>query len=473
MGIKFERAPETKDEIQCECAVMGIVGTGNAARLVRDGLHIMQHRGQEATGIATTFMLNHQVLVVVKKLGLAMEAITEDDLSKTLEGNLAIGHNRYSTAGASDLINSQPHISADPPIAFCANGDIIQNNYDLMRDFISKKGVYFNCRNDSELTVKLIAYYIQQGQPYIEAIQRVQDELVGSYSALMLYEGKLIAFRDIHGIRPLVFGKTSTGWAIASETCALDAVGAKYVRDVEAGEILVFDRNERPVSYKAIKPQTPAHCVFELIYFSRPDCIYEGIHVGLYRKYLGALLAQKNMVEADITIPVPDSSNDAALGFARESGIPFEFALRRNHYEGRSFIKPKQSQRDDTVRRKLNPDATIVKGKRIIEVDDSIVRGTTNRRIAKMLKDAGAIEVHIRISSPPVTHSCYYGINTPTNTELIGANKSVDEIRDFIGADSLEYLTVDDLGDAIEKHGKCRNHFCYACFNGCYPTGTT
>ena len=471
MGIKFEHEPEVEDRIQCECAVMGIIGHSDSARIALLGLHGQQHRGQEGAGIATAQTANHKKPEIVKGLGLALEAISEQDIKDKLVGDLSIGHNRYSTAGSSDLVHTQPHESSDPPIAFCANGDIIPDNYNFIRNMLANKGVYFNSRNDSELTVKFIAYYMQKGLGYISAIRNVQGGLIGSYSALMLFEGKLIAFRDPRGMRPLVYGKTKYGWAIASETCALDIVGAKFVRDVEPGEILVFEqKNSYPNFYKADKPVKPAHCVFEQVYFSRPDSVCEGIHVGSCREAFGRRLYQKCPTDADLVISVPDSGNDAALGYAEESCIPFKYGIRRSHYDGRSFIKPVQSQRDETVRRKHNPDSYVINGKRLIVVDDSIVRGTTTKQIVKMLRGAGAKEVHVRISSPPVKFSCFYGINTPDRNKLIGSYQTIDDIREFIGADSLVYLSVQDMRDIVESFGKNPDHYCYACFDGNYPT---
>ena len=452
------------DKFHEECAVMGIYGHPEAANMVYLGLYALQHRGQESCGIVTS---DGKGLISHRQMGLVADAFKEEVI-KRLEGQNAIGHNRYSTQGQSHLKNAQPFVVeySQGPIAISHNGNLV--NGTLLRNELEQAGSIFQSTSDTEVIIHLIATSKEptlMGR-IVEALSRCR----GAYSLLFLTLDKLIAARDPFGFRPLVLGRFPEGknrgaYVFASETCALDLIEAEYVRDVEPGEIVTIG----PDGVESLKPFPPvphAKCIFEYIYFARPDSKLFGHNVYQVRKSLGRQLARESGVEADMVTPVPDSGVPAAMGFAEESKIPLEFGLIRNHYVGRTFIEPQQTIRNFGVKIKLNAQRDVLQGKRVIVVDDSIVRGTTSRKIIRMLRDAGAREVHLRISSPATTGPCYYGIDTPTRGELIASANSVEEIRRFVEADTLAYLSNDGMYTYFngEKKG-----FCDACFTGNYP----
>jgi amidophosphoribosyltransferase len=452
------------DKFHEECAVMGIFGHPEAANMVYLGLYALQHRGQESCGIVTS---DGKGLISHRQMGLVADAFKEEVI-KRLEGQNAIGHNRYSTQGQSHLKNAQPFVVeySQGPIAISHNGNLV--NGTLLRNELEQAGSIFQSTSDTEVIIHLIATSKEptlMGR-IVEALSRCR----GAYSLLFLTLDKLIAARDPYGFRPLVLGRFPEGknrgaYVFASETCALDLIEAEYVRDVEPGEIVTIS----PDGVESLKPFPPvphAKCIFEYIYFARPDSKLFGHNVYQVRKSLGRQLARESGVDADMVTPVPDSGVPAAMGFSEESKIPLEFGLIRNHYVGRTFIEPQQTIRNFGVKIKLNAQRDVLQGKRVIVVDDSIVRGTTSRKIIRMLRDAGAREVHLRISSPATTGPCYYGIDTPTRGELIASANSVEEIRRFVEADTLAYLSNDGMYTYFngEKDG-----FCDACFTGKYP----
>jgi amidophosphoribosyltransferase len=452
------------DKFHEECAVMGVYGHPEAANMVYLGLYALQHRGQESCGIVSS---DGKGLISHRQMGLVADAFKEDVI-KRLEGSSAIGHNRYSTTGQSHIKNAQPFVVeySQGPIAISHNGNLV--NGALLRDELEQAGSIFQSTTDTEVIIHLIATSRESSLMgrVVEALSRVR----GAYSLLFLTLDRMIAARDPFGFRPMVLGKFVKGknqgaYVIASETCALDLIEADYEREIEPGEIVTFG----PDGMESLKPfpaAPHAKCIFEYIYFARPDSNLFGHNVYQVRKALGRQLARENPVEADLVTPVPDSGVPAAMGYAEESGIPLEFGLIRNHYVGRTFIEPQQSIRHFGVKIKLNAQKEVLEGKRVIVVDDSIVRGTTSRKIIRMLRDAGAKEVHLRISSPPTISPCYYGIDTPTRSELIASSSSVEDIRHFIEADSLAYLSREGMytGFNDEKKG-----FCDACFSGNYP----
>jgi amidophosphoribosyltransferase len=452
------------DKFHDECGVMGVCGHPEAGNLVYLGLYALQHRGQESAGIVSS---NGKVLISHRQMGLVAD-IFKEEIIKRLEGKLAIGHNRYSTTGQSHLKNVQPFVVeyAQGPIAIAHNGNLV--NAEILRGELEASGSIFQSTSDTEVIIHLIATSKEKtlmGR-IVEALSRVR----GAYSLLFLTPDRMIAARDPMGFRPLVIGRFKPGknrgaYVVASESCALDLIEADYSREVEPGEIVTFG----PDGMESLKPFPPvphAKCVFEYIYFSRPDSTLYGRGVYQVRKELGRQLARENPVTADLVTPVPDSGVPAAIGYAEESRLPLEFGLIRNHYVGRTFIEPQQSIRHFGVKIKLNAQREVLEGKRVVVVDDSIVRGTTSRKIIRMLRDAGAKEVHMRISSPPTVSPCYYGIDTPTRKELIASSHSVEEIRKFVGADSLAYLSRDGLYAFV--NGDARG-FCDACFSGSYP----
>ena len=453
------------DKFHEECAVMGVFGHPEAANMVYLGLYALQHRGQESSGIVSS---DGKVLISHRQMGLVAD-IFKEDVIKRLEGETAIGHNRYSTTGQSHLKNAQPFVVeyAQGPIAISHNGNLV--NAGVLRDELEAAGSIFQSTSDTEVIIHLIATSREStliGR-IVEALSRVR----GAYSLLFLTLDRMIAARDPMGFRPLVLGKLRGekkrgSFVVASESCALDLIEADYVREVEPGEIITFGGLKGMESLKPFPPAPHAKCIFEYIYFSRPDSILYGRNVYRVRKELGRQLARENPVKADLVSPVPDSGVPAAIGYAEESGLPLEFGLIRNHYVGRTFIEPQQSIRHFGVKIKLNAQREVLEGKRVVVVDDSIVRGTTSRKIVRMLRDAGAKEVHMRISSPPTAGPCYYGIDTPTRSELIAASNSVEEIRKFIEADSLGYLSREGMYGFLDGR---REGFCDACFSGDYP----
>ncbi len=449
------------------CGIVGVYNHPEAANLAYLGLYALQHRGQESAGIVAS---DGAELHAQRGMGLVADIFTEAAI-KSLPGSAAIGHTRYSTAGESTLKNCQPILInySRGWLACGHNGNLV--NVQKLRAELEAHGSIFQSTMDTEVLVHLIAGSRKSSlvDRVIEALRQVK----GAYSLVFLTESRMIAVRDPFGWRPLIIGRKGKEgdpggptWVVASETCALDLIEAEFVREVEPGEIVTFDRGEMQSFRPFPIPRKKAMCIFEFIYFARPDSHIFGRDVYEMRKGFGQQLAREHPVPADVVIPVPDSGVQAALGYAEESGIPFQTGLIRNHYVGRTFIEPKESIRHFGVRIKLNPVREVLRGKRVIVVDDSIVRGTTSRKIVKIIRDAGASEVHMRISSPPTTDPCFYGIDTPNKEELIAANHSVEEIRKFIGADSLGYLSTQGLYWFEKNHGEW---FCDACFTGDYP----
>ena len=447
-------------DIHEECGIFGVFGHPEAANLAYLGLYALQHRGQEGAGICSS---DGKILHLEKAMGLVSEIFSEKRL-KRLPGHSAIGHNRYSTAGSSVLKNVQPLLAnyALGSIAIAHNGNLV--NAEQMRTELESEGAIFQSSSDSEVVLHLIAR-AKSEDPY-ERITEALKDVRGAFSLLFLRENEMIALRDPFGVRPLAIGKVDGSYVVASETCAFDIINAEYIRDVEPGEMVIINENGIR-SIPALKSPRKAFCVFEFIYFSRPDSyIYNHTCVNTIRKNFGKQLAIDSPVDADIVIPVPDSGVPAAVGFAEQSGIPFDFGLIRNHYVGRTFIEPKQSIRHFGVKIKLNPVRCLLEGKRVVVVDDSIVRGTTSKKIIKMIREVGgAKEVHMRISSPPTVGPCFYGIDTPTRQELIASTHLVEEIRKYITADSLSYLSISGLR-GIVPHPE---NYCTACFDNKYP----
>ncbi|MDP9263534.1 MAG: amidophosphoribosyltransferase [Acidobacteriota bacterium] len=456
------------DKFREECGVVGIHAHPEASTLAYLGLHALQHRGQESAGIVSSDGAN---LHIKKAMGLVVDIFTEEALS-LLKGNLAIGHNRYSTTGDSALLNAQPIVvdCNKGMIALAHNGNLV--NAQQIRAKLETQGSIFQTTSDTEVIVHLIAQSKEHTLP--EAISDALRRIEGAFSLVLMTRDRLFAARDPRGFRPLSMGRIPRAAGqrddtivFASETCAFDLIGATYERDVKAGEIIVV--GPEGVSsrfYATAMPQSS--CIFEHVYFSRPDSKVFGRSVNDSREALGRQLAKEAPAEADIVVPVPDSGVTAAMGYSAESGIPFRMGLIRNHYIGRTFIEPEQSVRDFGVRLKLNPVRSVISGQRLVLIDDSIVRGTTSRKIVRMLRDAGAREVHMRISCPPTISPCFYGVDTPSKKQLIAANKSVDEIRDYIGADSLAYLSMEGMKESCGDGQKTT--YCTACYTGSYPT---
>ncbi len=451
----------TDDKLHDECGIFGVFDHPEAANLTYLGLYALQHRGQESAGIAAS---EGASLHVEKAMGWVSDVFGPERLRR-LPGRAAIGHVRYSTAGSSTIRNAQP-ISATfsrGPVALGHNGNLV--NAEALRTELESTGSIFQSTSDSEVILHLLAR--ADRQPLEAALAQALGRVSGAYSLVMLTPETLIGCRDPHGFRPLVLGRLGETWLLASETCALDLLEAEFIRDVEPGEMVLIDRN----GLRSLKPFPAARqlqCVFEYVYFARPDTTLWGQNVYSARKALGHRLAEEHPVEADIVVPVPDSGVGAALGFSERSGIPFELGLIRNHYVGRTFIEPRQGIRHFGVRVKLNPMRQTLEARRVVVVDDSIVRGTTSRKIVRMVRSAGAREVHVRISSPPIQWPCYYGIDTPTRKELIGASHRVEEIRRYLGADSVGYLSLEGMLKAV---GGDESRFCHACFTGDYRVG--
>ncbi len=451
-----------------ECGVFGIYNNLEASNLTYLGLHALQHRGQESAGIVTSDGVN---LHNHRDMGLVSDIFDEGVLAG-LPGHHAIGHVRYSTTGSSQTKNMQPIVVNyfRGALAIAHNGNL--TNAKTLRDELEGEGAIFQSTTDTEVIVHLIAKSKEE-----RLVRRIIEALIrckGAYSLLFLTPELMIAVRDPHGFRPLVMGRLGDSIVFASETCAFDLIEAEYIREIEPGEILVVDRNGIEY-FKPFGEVKHAYCVFEYIYFSRPDSFLTGRNVYQVRKELGKQLAKEHPADADIVVAVPDSGVPSAMGFAEEAGLPLELGLLRSHYIGRTFIQPQQSIRNFGVKLKLNAIKEVLDGKRVVIVDDSIVRGTTSRKIVKMIRAAGAKEVHMRISSPPTKFSCYYGIDTPLKEELIANSLETDEIRKYITSDSLGYLSMEGVMKAVE-HAKKLNgteHFCNACFTGKYPVELT
>ena len=449
------------DRFHDECGLFGIWNHPEAANVTYLGLYALQHRGQESAGIAATDGTGFHV---EKAMGWVADVFSPERLRR-LPGHRAIGHVRYSTAGSSNLRNAQPisATTARGPIAIAHNGNL--TNADALRKEMEADGAIFQSSSDTEVILHLLARAPAGGLE--EQLPHALRQVRGAYSLVILTPGALYAIRDPSGFRPLTLGRLDTAWVVASETCALDLMEARFERDVEPGEILVIS----DAGLRSIRPFPQGerlHCVFEYVYFARPDSVLWGRNVHTVRKALGRQLAREHPVSADIVIPVPDSGTSAALGFSEESGTPYEMGLIRNHYVGRTFIEPKQGIRHFGVKVKLNPMREMLEGRRVIVVDDSIVRGTTSRKIVKMIRSAGATSVHVRISSPPIQWPCYYGIDTPTRKELIASSHHTEEILRYLGADSLGYLSLDGM---LKATGSDPATYCHACFTGDYRVG--
>jgi amidophosphoribosyltransferase len=445
------------DRLREECGIFGIWGAENAARLTYAGLYSLQHRGQESAGIVTT---DGNQFCYHRGLGLVPDVFPGATLDP-LKGHIAIGHNRYSTTGSTLLQNAQPLVVNyhHGQLALGHNGNLV--NAVSLRNEMERSGSIFQTTSDTEVILHLIAR--AGARDVEEAIPEALARCQGAYSLVLLADDRLIGIRDPRGFRPLCLGRRGDAHILASETCALDIVGAEFLREVEPGEMVIIDGNGVR-SKRTLAPQPRRFCVFELIYFSRPDSVVYGESVDLIRRRLGRRLAEEHPADADIVIAVPDSSNSAALGFSEASRVPFDLGLIRNHYIGRTFIAPSQMKRDFGVNLKFNAVRRILEGRRVVVVDDSIVRGTTSRSLVAMLRDAGAREIHFRVSSPPIGWSCYYGIDTPTRRELIASSHTVAEIQRYLGVESLGYLSMEGLRSCVTRP----DDHCYACFNGDY-----
>jgi amidophosphoribosyltransferase len=456
------------DKFHDECGVVAIYAHPEAEKLAYLGLHALQHRGQESAGIVSS---NGLTLNPHRAMGLVADIFTEEVLSK-LHGTLAIGHTRYSTAGDSSLLNAQPIMvqSNKGMTALAHNGNLV--NAQEIRSRLEKQGSIFQTSSDTEVIVHLIALSKEQTLP--EAIADALRRVEGAFSLVMISADRIFAARDPRGFRPLAMGRIAAQSTekhdtivFASETCAFDLIGATFERDVKPGELVIV--SAEGISSRFYSPAAAqSSCIFEHVYFSRPDSIVFGRPVQESREELGRQLAREAPAEADLVVPVPDSGVTAAIGYAAESGLPLRFGLIRNHYIGRTFIEPRQTVRDFGVKLKLNPVRSLLEGKRVVLIDDSIVRGTTSRKIVRMIRGAGAREVHMRISCPPTISPCFYGVDTPSKKELIGANNSIEEIREYIGADSLFYLSLEGLKKACGDGEKTT--YCTACYTGQYPT---
>ncbi|MBV8553699.1 MAG: amidophosphoribosyltransferase [Acidobacteriaceae bacterium] len=462
----WEAGEETPfDKLHEECGVFAIYGHQEAANLAYLGLFALQHRGQESAGIATG---DGRKIHSIRQMGHVADIFTPDVLNQ-LPGDHAIGHTRYSTSGDTVLRNAQPLsvTCSKGQVAVAHNGNLT-NAIELRRE-LEEDGSIFQSTSDTEVVLHLVAR--SRERTLAGALRDALLQIEGAFSLVFLAEDRVIVARDPHGFRPLAMGQLEvsggpTATVFASETCAFDLIGATYVGDVKPGEMVIIGPEGMTREFYTT-PDTPAHCSFEHVYFSRPDSIVFGKTVAESRERMGRRLALEHPVEADVVVPVPDSGVSAAIGYSAESGIPYRQALIRNHYVGRTFIEPSQAIRDFGVKLKLNPVRHLLEGKRVVLVDDSIVRGTTSRKIVRMVRNAGAREVHLRISCPPTISPCYYGVDTPSQNELIAANHSIKEIEEFVEADSLAYLSLDGLRDSVRDQDR---HFCYACYTGRYPT---
>lgn len=452
---------ENTDVLREECGVLGIVSADRpAAPMAHLGLYALQHRGQESAGIATS---DGERLWHHRGMGLVSQVFDADRIAQ-LPGTLAVGHVRYSTMGSAQLVNAQPLVVSSPwgSLALAHNGNLI--NAPQWRAALEADGVEFTSTTDSEVIAQLIAH---APVPSLEeAVAHAMKQIEGAYTVVVLASDRVLGFRDAHAIRPLAIGTTGRSWMLASETCAFDHLGAAPVREVDPGELVILDARGMQ-SMQVLPPKRIAQCVFEFIYFARPDSVLADRNVHVTRRRLGRILAREHPVQADVVVPVPDSGASAAMGFAEASGIPFEVGLVKNRYIGRTFIQPDPALRDFGVRVKLNPLRDVLDGRRVILVDDSIVRGTTSGKIVRMLRASGATEVHVRISSPPIRFPCFYGIDTSSRGQLVAATSSVQEICTLIGADSLGYLSQRGLVEALQLSP---DRLCMACLDGGYPT---
>jgi amidophosphoribosyltransferase len=459
-------ADEADDHFHDECGVFGIFGRQDAAPIVALGLHALQHRGQEAAGIVS---YDGTQFHVERHVGLIGDTFTKPAVMERLLGNRAIGHTRYATTGGAGLRNVQPFFAelADGGLAIAHNGNL--TNAMTVQRALQKDGAIFSSTSDTETILHLIATSRERdlNSRFVAAMRQVE----GAFSLVALSSKKMIGMRDPLGIRPLVLGDLDGAWILASETCALDIIGARFVRDLKPGEMVVVTAKGIESTFP-FEPQKSRFCVFEYVYFARPDSSVEGRNVYDVRKRIGAQLAIESPVEADITVPVPDSGTPAAIGFAQQANIPFELGIIRNHYVGRTFIQPGDSIRHMGVRLKHNANRRMIEGKRVVLVDDSIVRGTTSQKIVQMVRDAGAKEVHMRIASPPTMSSCFYGVDTPEKSKLLASRMSVEEMAQFIRVDSLGFLSIDGLYRAVGEQGRDNDspQFCDACFTSQYPT---
>ncbi|MGO4915636.1 amidophosphoribosyltransferase [Pseudogemmobacter sp. W21_MBD1_M6] len=463
--------PFDDDKLKEECGVFGVIGVADAANFVALGLHALQHRGQEAGGIVSFDA--DSGFNSARRFGYVRDNFTKASLMETLPGQLSIGHVRYSTAGSkgnTQIRDVQPFFGefSMGGAAIAHNGNI--TNALALRKELIERGSIFQSSSDSECIIHLMARSLQQNIPerMKDALRRVE----GAFSIVAMTRTKLIGVRDPLGVRPLVLGKVADGWALSSETCALDIIGAEFVREIEPGEMVVISAKHGVESFHPFERKKPRFCIFEHVYFSRPDSILGGRSVYETRVAIGVELAKEAPVDADLVCPVPDSGTPAAIGFSQQSGIPYAMGIIRNQYMGRTFIEPTEQIRNMGVRLKLNVNRALIKGKRVILVDDSVVRGTTSIKIKQMILDAGAAEVHFRIASPPTAWPCFYGVDTPERGKLLAANMTEDEMRDFIGVDSLKFISLDGLYRAAGE-AKGRNpaqpQYCDACFSGEYP----
>ena len=447
------------DKLKEECGVFGIFGHPEASHMTYLGLYALQHRGQESAGIAAS---DGECVRISRAMGYVADIFDSRHLAE-LPGSSAIGHVRYSTAGDSALTNAQPILieCAHGQIALCHNGNLV--NAKELREALVRDGSIFQSNSDTEVILHL--YAKSKAHTVEEAIIESVAQAKGAFSLVLLTRDRLVAVRDPHGFRPLALGRLHDAYVVCSETCAMDLIGATYERDVEPGEVLIISAD----GIRSVKPFAPAplaHCIFEHVYFARPDSYVFGKSVNEVRTELGRVLARERPVDADVVVPVPDSGVCAAMGFAEESAVPLRMGLIRNHYVGRTFIEPQSSIRHFGVRVKLNPVKSILDGRRVVLVDDSIVRGTTSRKIVRMVRAAGAKEVHVRISCPPTISPCFYGVDTPRKSELIAATHTLGEIREYLEADSVAYLTIDGLLSAV---GSQRGSYCTSCYTGIYP----
>ena len=462
--------PFDDDKLREECGIFGVTGVSDAANFVALGLHALQHRGQEAAGIVT-----HDAEIGfsnARRFGLVRDNFTNEAVMATLPGSLGIGHVRYSTAGskgATQIRDVQPFFGefSMGGAAIAHNGNI--TNAEALRRELIDRGSIFQSSSDSECIIHLMARSLQKSIPerMKDALRRVE----GAFSVVAMTRTKLIGVRDPLGVRPLVLGQLEGGWALASETCALDIIGAEFIREIDPGEMVVIENNA-VTSHRPFEQKRPRFCIFEHVYFSRPDSTLGGRSIYETRSAIGAELAKEAPVEADLVCPVPDSGTPAAIGYSRESGIPYAMGIIRNQYMGRTFIEPTEQIRNMGVRLKLNVNRALIRGKRVILVDDSVVRGTTSRKIKEMILDAGAAEVHFRIASPPTAWPCFYGVDTPKREKLLAATMSEDEMREHLGVDSLKFISLDGLYRAVgEAKGRDPKspQYCDACFSGEYP----